>query len=210
MTPFGNASYLFGSCAGSVYRRLTLFLCFSPFLLWATVTDTRQAPTRLENLWADLARYRFASPGSPDWSTEAVTSTRYQKKKRFRILKVSPVTRKMPGTSKDMMLHFGPLITESSGHFSASGCVEVACMVDAAGVHPTRYGALPPQMAALCAANMRMFDIAAVAAIEKSKEAAILALMLDPLTAAVCSPAEIKTMTLELFEAEAEFLPDYK
>jgi alpha-galactosidase len=83
-------------------------------------------------------------------------------------------------------------------------------MVDAAGVHPTRFGALPPQMAALCDSNMRMFDLAATACIEKSKEAAIHALMLDPLTAAVCSPAEIKQMTLELFEAEAEFLPGYK
>jgi len=30
------------------------------------------------------------------------------------------------------------------------------------------------------------------------------------LTAAVCSPSEIKAMTLELFEAEADFLPGYK
>jgi alpha-galactosidase len=100
----------------------------------------------------------------------------------------------------------GTLIT----NLPADGCVEVACMVDAAGIHPTRFGALPPQMAALCAANMRMFDLAATAAIEKSKEAAIYALMLDPLTAAVCSPAEIKEMTLALFEAEADFLPGYK
>ena len=34
--------------------------------------------------------------------------------------------------------------------------------------------------------------------------------MLDPLTAAMCSPAEIKQMTLEIFDAEAEFLPGYK
>ena len=29
-----------------------------------------------------------------------------------------------------------------------NGCVEVACMIDRNGVNPTRYGALPPQMAA--------------------------------------------------------------
>lgn len=91
-----------------------------------------------------------------------------------------------------------------------NGCVEVACMIDRMGVHPTRYGALPPQMAALCDANMRMFDLAATAAIERSKEAAILALMLDPLTAAVCSPAEIRKMTIELFKAEKEFLRGYR
>ena len=55
-----------------------------------------------------------------------------------------------------------------------------------------------------------MFDLGATAAIERSKEAAIHALMLDPLTAAVCCPAEIKKMTLELFEAEKAFLPGYK
>ena len=83
-------------------------------------------------------------------------------------------------------------------------------MVDANGIHPTRYGKLPPQMAALCESNMRMFDLAATAVIECSKEAAIHALMLDPLTAAMCSPAEIKQMALEMFEAEADYLPEYK
>jgi len=92
----------------------------------------------------------------------------------------------------------------------ANGCVEVASMVDRNGVNPTRYGALPPQMAALCASNMAVFDLGAQAAIERSKEAAIHALMLDPLTAAMCSPAEIKKMTLELFAAEKRFLPGYR
>ncbi|MDR1190335.1 MAG: alpha-glucosidase/alpha-galactosidase [Verrucomicrobiales bacterium] len=92
----------------------------------------------------------------------------------------------------------------------ANGCVEVACMIDANGIQPTRYGALPPQMAAICRSNMAMFELGARAAVERSKEAAIHALMLDPLTAAVCSPAEIKKMTLELFVAEKQFLPGYK
>ncbi len=100
----------------------------------------------------------------------------------------------------------GQLIT----NLPADGCVEVACMVDRNGIHPTRYGKLPAQMAGLCASNMAMFDLAATACIEKSKEAAIHALMLDPLTAAVCTPAQIKKMTLEMFDAEAEFLPGYR
>jgi len=99
----------------------------------------------------------------------------------------------------------GGLIT----NLPADGCVEVACMIDRNGVNPTRYGALPPQMANICASNMAMFDLGAKAVIERSKEAAIYSLMLDPLTAAVCSPAEIKAMTLELFVAEKRFLPKY-
>ncbi len=99
----------------------------------------------------------------------------------------------------------GQLIT----NLPADGCVEVSCLIDQNGVQPTRYGRLPGQMAALCASNMAVFDLAAQAVIERSKEAAIYALMLDPLCAAMCSPAEIKAMTLELFEAEKDFLPAY-
>jgi alpha-galactosidase len=100
----------------------------------------------------------------------------------------------------------GRLITNLPG----DGCVEVACLINRNGVQPARYGRLPAQMAALCDWNMRMFDLGATAAIERSKEAAIHALMVDPLSAAICSPAEIKRMTLELFEAEKEFLPGYQ
>jgi alpha-galactosidase len=90
------------------------------------------------------------------------------------------------------------------------GCVEVACMIDQNGINPTRYGALPRQMAAVCDSNMRVFDLGAQAAIEKSKDLAIYALYLDPLTAAVCDPDEIEKMTLEMFDAEEQFLPGYK
>jgi len=91
----------------------------------------------------------------------------------------------------------------------SNGCVEVACMVDRNGIQPTRYGTLPAQMAAICASNMAVFDLAATSAIEKSKEAAIHALMLDPLTSAVLCPAEIRKMTLEMFTKEKRFLPGF-
>jgi alpha-galactosidase len=54
---------------------------------------------------------------------------------------------------------------------------------------------------------MSMFDLAATAVIERSKEAAIHALLLDPLTAAVCCPAEIRQMTEELLTAERDYIP---
>jgi alpha-galactosidase len=100
----------------------------------------------------------------------------------------------------------GKLITNLPG----DGAVEVACMIDRNGVNPTRYGALPPQMAHICETNMAYFDLAAKACIEKNKEAAIHALMLDPLTAAVLTPSEIRKMTIEMFDAEREYLPGYK
>jgi alpha-galactosidase len=90
------------------------------------------------------------------------------------------------------------------------GCVEVACLINANGIQPTRFGRLPKPMAAICDSNMRMFDLGADAAIQRSKQLATYALYLDPLTAAVCSPAEIDEMIDRLFEAEAEFLPGFK
>ena len=98
------------------------------------------------------------------------------------------------------------LITNLPG----DGIVEVACLVDRRGVQATHYGALPAQCAALCDWNMRFFDLAATACIERSKAAAAHALMLDPLTAAVCCPAEIRRMTEDLFRAEKAFLPGYR
>jgi alpha-galactosidase len=65
-------------------------------------------------------------------------------------------------------------------------------------------------MWAICHSNVAYFDLAAKACIEKSKEAAVHALMLDPLTQAILTPREIRQMTLEMFDAEKEFLPGYK
>ena len=90
-----------------------------------------------------------------------------------------------------------------------NGVVEVACTIDARGVGPQHFGPLPPQCAAVCDWNMRMYELAAIACVERSREAAARALMLDPLTAAVCCPAEIKQMTEELFDAEKDFLPGF-
>ena len=83
-------------------------------------------------------------------------------------------------------------------------------MVDGNGIHPTVYGNLPPQMAAICRSHMGAYELAVNAIMEKSKEAAIHSLMLDPLTSAVCSPSEIMEMALKLFEAEKDYLPDYR
>jgi alpha-galactosidase len=55
---------------------------------------------------------------------------------------------------------------------------------------------------------MSVYDLAATACIERSREAAVHALMLDPLTAAVCSPGEIRQMAGELFEAQRDYIPE--
>ncbi|GGP13259.1 alpha-galactosidase [Oceanobacillus neutriphilus] len=92
----------------------------------------------------------------------------------------------------------------------ADGVVEVESLVDQNGIHPCRFGKLPEHLAALCRSNMAFFDLAVNAVLNKDKEMAMHALMVDPLSAAVCSPKEIKNMFDELFKAEREYIGDLK
>ncbi|GCE22699.1 alpha-galactosidase [Dictyobacter kobayashii] len=86
------------------------------------------------------------------------------------------------------------------------GCVEVACLVDRNGIQPTHFGKLPEQLAALNKAHMSVHTLVCEALLNRDKEAARYALMIDPLTAAVCSPAEISSLFDEMWEAEREYL----
>ncbi len=90
------------------------------------------------------------------------------------------------------------------------GIVEVACLVDRKGIQPTRFGRLPEHLAALCRSNMSFFELAVQAVLEQDREKALYALYVDPLSAAVCSPAEIKSMFEELWEADRAYLPNWK
>jgi alpha-galactosidase len=89
------------------------------------------------------------------------------------------------------------------------GVVEVACLVDKKGVQPTHFGSLPTHLAALDGQHMAFHDLAATAVLEESREAAVHALMIDPLTAAVCSLAEIRQMFNEMAAAQRDYLPDF-
>lgn len=89
------------------------------------------------------------------------------------------------------------------------GVVEVPVLVDENGFHPCKFGRLPEQLAALNRSNMTVHILAVKSILESDRESAIRAFMLDPLTAAVCSPAEIRDMAEELFDAEREYLPDF-
>jgi alpha-galactosidase len=88
-------------------------------------------------------------------------------------------------------------------------CVEVPCLVDGVGIHPCAIGELPPQCAALNRSNIAVQELAVQAALEGDREKAIQAVLLDPLTAAVLTPGEIRKMCREMFEAEAEYLAGF-
>jgi alpha-galactosidase len=89
------------------------------------------------------------------------------------------------------------------------GVVEVACLVDKKGVQPTHFGSLPTHLAALDTQHMAFHDLVTTAVLEGDREAAIHALMLDPLTAAVLSLGEIRTLFEEMAAAERPYLPDF-
>jgi alpha-galactosidase len=91
----------------------------------------------------------------------------------------------------------------------SDGCVEVACLVDRNGIQPTHFGPLPRPLAALDQAHMAIHDLMAEAVLHQDRTAAVHALMLDPLTAAVCSPAEIRQLFDEMAEAQQEDLPAF-
>ncbi len=89
------------------------------------------------------------------------------------------------------------------------GCVEVACLVDQNGVQPYHFGSLPEQLAALNRSHMTIHTLMREALLTLNKEAARYALLLDPLSAAVCSPAEISALFDEMWEAERDYLQPF-
>ena len=88
-------------------------------------------------------------------------------------------------------------------------CVEVPVYADRLGLHGSYVGPLPEQCAALCRSNVSVQELAVKAALEGDREAAYHAMLADPLTGAVLAPHEIRNMTDEMFEAQAEWLPQF-
>jgi alpha-galactosidase len=91
-----------------------------------------------------------------------------------------------------------------------NGNVEIACRVDGSGIHPCQFGPLPEQLAALNRSHMAVHELMVQALLERDREKARLALMLDPLTAAVCSLEEISRMFDEMWDAERPHLSAFE
>lgn len=109
-------------------------------------------------------------------------------------------------TGAPTRIHGNVLNTGLIDNLPQDGCVEVACMVDKNGVNPCHFGTLPTQLAALNQAHMAIHELVVTSLLERDRQAAVHALMLDPLTAAVCSLEEIRCLFDEMYEAEREFI----
>ena len=77
-------------------------------------------------------------------------------------------------------------------------CVEVACMVDRTGVHPTYAGPLPPQLAAMNMTNINVQLLTIEAAVTGKMEHVYHAAMMDPHTGSQLSTDEIVALCDEL------------
>ena len=88
-------------------------------------------------------------------------------------------------------------------------CVEVPCLVDSGGLHPMQVGSLPPQLAALNMSNIAVQELAVRAVLDKSKDDARHAVMLDPLTSAILSLDEIDDMFEAMWAAHGDQLSVY-
>jgi len=89
-------------------------------------------------------------------------------------------------------------------------CVEAPCLVDGNGIQPIAVGALPTQLAALNRTNVNVQELIVEAALTGDVEAAYYAVMLDPLTAAVCTLPQIRSMVDELLAAQSQWLPQFQ
>jgi alpha-galactosidase len=88
-------------------------------------------------------------------------------------------------------------------------CVEVPCLVDGNGIQPIVVGDLPTQLAALNRACVNVQELIVEASLTGDVEAVYHAAMMDPLTAAVCTLPQIRTMVDEMLEAQRQWLPQF-
>jgi alpha-galactosidase len=70
-------------------------------------------------------------------------------------------------------------------------------------------GTLPAQLAALNRTNINVQELIVEAALRGGTEAVYHAVMLDPLTAAVCTLPQIRAMVDEMLEAQKQWLPQF-
>jgi len=106
------------------------------------------------------------------------------------------------------------------GHFNVvnDGCItnlpmdaiiEVPGYVDANGMNIPIVGDLPLGPAAVCNASISVQRLAVEAAVHGDDLLLRQAMMMDPLTGAVCNPPEIWQMVDEFLVAQAQWLPQY-
>lgn len=89
-------------------------------------------------------------------------------------------------------------------------CVEVPVLASKNGLEPIHVGSLPAHLAIFNNISARCEELAVEAAIEGDPRKVFHAVCFDPLTSAVLSLGEIKTMVNEMLQANKDWLPQFK
>lgn len=89
-------------------------------------------------------------------------------------------------------------------------CVEVPIVASRRGLNAVHVGALPPQCAALVSTSANNEELAVEGAITGDARLVYYSIALDPLTSAVLSLEEIRSMVKEMFAASRDYLPQFK
>ena len=89
-------------------------------------------------------------------------------------------------------------------------CVEVPVLADRRGFSSIHVGNLPAQCAALNNISIAVEEMAVEGILEGNAEKIYQAICYDPLTAAVLSLGEIRSMVNEMFEKNRDYMPGFK
>lgn len=89
-------------------------------------------------------------------------------------------------------------------------CVEVPVLASKRGLEPIHVGKLPPQLALLSGTSAQIEEMVVEGSLTGDREMIYQAICYDPLTAAVLSLGEIRSMVDEMFERNKEWLVQFK
>ncbi len=105
--------------------------------------------------------------------------------------------------------HFNVINNGTITNLPDDAIVEVPGYVDRNGINIPKVGDLPLGCAAVCNASISVQRLAVEAAFTGNDMLLRQAMMMDPLTGAVCNPPEIWQMVDELLVAQEKWLPQY-
>ena len=134
------------------------------------------------------------------------TTLTHQRSREYASYIMESIVTNTPYQIGGNVLNTGHLIADFPEH----ACVEVPCMVDGMGVHPTRVGSLPPVLAAMNMTNISTQLLTIEAARTRKKEDILRAVMLDPRAAAELSIDDMAKMVDEMIEAHGPYMAMYK
>lgn len=105
--------------------------------------------------------------------------------------------------------HFNIMNENCITNLPFESVVEVPCYVDGNGISVPKVGDLPLGCAAVCSQSIWVQRLSVEAAVAGDVNLLKQAVLMDPLTGAVCDPPEVWQMIDEMLVAQEEWLPQY-